>query len=313
MKTLPRPVNVVGLALVLTIALVCPVKADLEPLFVDAPVALQAQARPSDAQAARSRVVQFNRRLLEPGKNSLQQVGGRFRANLFPDQEYTVAVDKVEVSGPGEFTCLGHAEHVVGSQVLLASVDGAVHGTVCLPFQDPFQVQFTGDGLHRVNQVSPLRGDWCLAGNAAAADDGAPPDSALRTRQSEVALASATPTVDTNTPPPVIDFLVVYTPRVLAAAGGEAGINALINYMVAENNFCYANSAIHARWNIIARSLVNYTDSGSIDTDWNWVSTSSAVTALKNSSRADLVMMANFWWLDYSGGSRDEPKSISPV
>jgi hypothetical protein len=92
---------------------------------------------------------------------SLQQPGTRLAANLFDDQEHVVVVDKVEVKGPDEFVCFGRVEGYPDSYAILASVDGAMAGTITVPGQAPFQVQYLGDGVHRINEVAPLPAGWC--------------------------------------------------------------------------------------------------------------------------------------------------------
>jgi hypothetical protein len=282
----------VGLVTALSPSAVSAAKTDLESLFA-APMKVPLDlVRPADAQATRSRLVQLNPRLLTPGRGTLRQPGARMIANLFDDQEHVIVADRVDVRGPGEFTCFGHVEQVPGSQVILASVDGATVGTITLPFQEPFQIEYLGEGLHRINQMSLPQNDWCAVGNLPSeAPNVAEPKVTAPERRDYELLQTDTASLQATTSAPVVDFLVVYTPRVLAGAGGEAGINALIDFVVAENNACYANSGINARWNIMARSLVNYTESGSIVTDLGWLASDPTVVSLKNSSKSDLVML----------------------
>ena len=82
---------------------------------------------------------------------------------------------------------------------------------------------------------------------------------------------------------------MLYTPKALAGAGGEAGINALMDFAIAEANFCYANNQVNARWNIAYRGLINYSESGDVCTDAGWLQ--SNVSSLRSTYRADLAMM----------------------
>jgi uncharacterized delta-60 repeat protein len=230
--------------------------------------------------AKRSRMVRVSPELLGSGVGTLQQPGSRFTVNLFEDAEHTVRVQSVEVRGPTEFSCVGQIENIPGSSVVIAAYQGALAGTVTLPWTEPFQIQFVGNGLHRVNHVTPLQGDWC----------------ALQ----EPELIAADPVPDPRAPlgaegegntdtPTVIDFLVLYTQQALTGAGGEAGIGALIDFAIAENNFCYENSRINVRWNVVGQQLISYTDSGSLRNDWEWLRNNSE--GLRNLYQADLVML----------------------
>jgi uncharacterized delta-60 repeat protein len=273
-------------------------RLELEPLFLDPPEALKSQARPAEAHTARSRVVQLNPRLLESGRGTLQQRGTRLMANLFEDQAATLLVDRVEVKGPGEFVCFGHLEGRLESCVILASVDGAMAGTFTLAGEAPYQVQFISDGLHRVNQVTPLPAGWCGTHNSPGRGI-LPRQTKTEDNQPQPAFRgpAATPPAfhpnssgpGTNAAAVVIDVLVAYTPKALAGAGSEAGIRALMDFAVAEANFCYANSQINVRWNIVYEGLANCTESGDICTDAYWVEQN--LSSLRSTYRADVAIM----------------------
>ena len=63
-------------------------------------------------------------------------------------------------------------------------------------------------------------------------------------------------------PEATIDVAVVYTPAARAAAGGPAGIEAVIDLMVAETNHAFEASGVGHRIALVARSEVAYTESG---------------------------------------------------
>ena len=62
--------------------------------------------------------------------------------------------------------------------------------------------------------------------------------------------------------PATIDVAVVYTPAARAAAGGPAGIEAVIDLMMAETNQAFEASGVGHRLALVARSEVPYTESG---------------------------------------------------
>ena len=63
-------------------------------------------------------------------------------------------------------------------------------------------------------------------------------------------------------PEATIDVAVVYTPAARAAAGGPAGIEAVIDLMIAETNQAFEASGVGHRIALVARSEVAYTESG---------------------------------------------------
>ncbi|HRZ56252.1 MAG TPA: Calx-beta domain-containing protein [Candidatus Paceibacterota bacterium] len=103
----------------------------------------------------------------------------------------------------------------------------------------------------------------------------------------------------TNPPATVVDLLVVYTPQALNDAGGEARIHAEIDTVVAEANRCFSNSQVNARFNLVHRSVVSYTESGDPDTDLTRLRNMGDgylddVHRLRNLYKADLVMLYTF-------------------
>ena len=64
-----------------------------------------------------------------------------------------------------------------------------------------------------------------------------------------------------------IDILVVYTPAARKIAGGDAEIEAHIDLMIAETNQVYIDSGVNQRVALVAREEVEYTESGSTETD----------------------------------------------
>ena len=63
-------------------------------------------------------------------------------------------------------------------------------------------------------------------------------------------------------PEVTIDVAVFYTPAAREAAGGAAAIEATIDLMIAETNEAYAASDVHHRVALVARSEVQYTETG---------------------------------------------------
>jgi hypothetical protein len=115
----------------------------------------------------------------------------------------------------------------------------------------------------------------------------------------------------TNLTPTIVDLMVVYTPQALNDVGGEARIHAQIDEIVAEANRCFSNSQINARFNLVHRGVVSYTESGDWTTDRTRLRTASDgylddVHRLRNLYKADLVMLHSWGTtansLIYNGG-----------
>ena len=91
-----------------------------------------------------------------------------------------------------------------------------------------------------------------------------------------------------------IDVAVVHTPAAREAAGGAAGIAAVIDLMVAETNQAYADSGVRHRVRLVGRSEVAYAETGVSAVDLRRLADPSdghmdAVHALRDRVGADLV------------------------
>ena len=95
-------------------------------------------------------------------------------------------------------------------------------------------------------------------------------------------------------PEATIDVAVVYTPAARAAAGGPAGIEAVIDLMIAETNQAFEASGVGHRVALVARTEVAYTESGEARVDLVRLGNPSdghldEVHALRDGVGADLV------------------------
>lgn len=118
----------------------------------------------------------------------------------------------------------------------------------------------------------------------------------------------------TNPPATIVDLMVVYTPQALNDAGGEARLHAQIDVIVAEANRCFSNSQINARFNLVHRGVVSYTESGDWSTDRARLRAVGDgyledVHRLRNLYKADLTMLHSWGTtansLIYSGDAGD--------
>ena len=88
-----------------------------------------------------------------------------------------------------------------------------------------------------------------------------------------------------------IVLMSVYTPQARSAAGGASQIRAKIQAAVDQANTAFINSNMAVRYFLAHMQEVSYNDSGNIDADLNWVTSSSSVASLRNSYAADMVSL----------------------
>jgi len=88
-----------------------------------------------------------------------------------------------------------------------------------------------------------------------------------------------------------IVLMSVYTPQARAAAGGTTQIQGQIQAAIDQANTAFINSNMIARFFLAHTAEVAYNDSGSIETDLNWVTSNSTVAALRNTHSADMVSL----------------------
>ena len=103
-----------------------------------------------------------------------------------------------------------------------------------------------------------------------------------------------------------MDVAVVYTPAAREAEGGVAGIEAAIDLMIAETNQAYESSGIRHRVALVARSEVEYTESGETEVELRRLANPSdghmdEVHALRDRVGADLVHLIVTGELDFCG------------
>ena len=88
-----------------------------------------------------------------------------------------------------------------------------------------------------------------------------------------------------------IDLMSVYTPQARAAAGGTAQVQGRIQAAVDQANTAFINSGMIVRFSLAHMAEVAYNDSGSIDSDLDWVTSNSTVASWRNTYAADMVSL----------------------
>ncbi len=261
---------------------------------VPAPVRLATSAGSAVAAPPLQQTFRLHPEALRPGPRGLRQPGARLAGPSTAGPDRSLVVESVSVTGPDTFTCVGRWVGDADSRFVLAAAGETMTGTFTRPGQPTLRLQPLGGGLHQLEEVPLPPGDWCALGALPEVSVDAPEpvrdtgSPAVDPAQRQPRLAGVSAGAEDI---PLLDFLVLYTERARVGAGGDEGIQSLIDYAVAENNLCYANSGIRARWNVVGREWVTYTDSGNVAADLLWLRDSPAVAALKQAYRADLVML----------------------
>ena len=88
-----------------------------------------------------------------------------------------------------------------------------------------------------------------------------------------------------------IDLMSIYTPQARAAAGGTAEIQGRIQAAADQANTAFINSSMIVRFSLVHMAEVTYNDSGSIETDLDWVTANSTVASWRNTYAADMVSL----------------------
>jgi hypothetical protein len=103
--------------------------------------------------------------------------------------------------------------------------------------------------------------------------------------------SSTAPTMPAGDGTVQIVLMSVYTPQARAAAGGTTQIQGQIQAAIDQANTAFINSNMIARFFLAHTAEVAYNDSGSIETDLNWVTSNSTVAALRNTHSADMISL----------------------
>jgi hypothetical protein len=205
----------------------------------------------------------------------------RLYLNLGLAPGMTAELDRLVDHGNGSVSWVGRIAGDPDSSVTFAASEESVAGTI-RTVDRLIKLLPAGNGLHVLSEVPPedpypemdpipvADGDLTALppeGDAlAAADDGSS-----------------------------VDVLVVYTPASMARYGTD-GIRSLINLAIAETNQAYLNSGVATRLRLAGTALVNYTESGSMQTDLSRVTSPTdgymdEVHALREQFAADTVTL----------------------
>ncbi len=178
-------------------------------------------------------------------------VGAPLVFNLWDEAAISATVDRATPTDAGEIlygTLDGEADGtfiaVVRNDVLVAEVRSPLRGS--------WYIHPVGEGLHAVRQINGEEFKPCATDLLAEVPG---PGEGVR--------APAPSPRDV----PTITVMIVYTAQARSGAGGQSGIDAVIDLAIAQANEAYASSQINAKLKLVYRGLVDYAESGSASTD----------------------------------------------
>ncbi len=234
-----------------------------------------------------------------PSLDDRQKAASTMLVELFDGQSVTLAKDRVERRGDGNYTWHGKlAGHSNGFAVITV-VDGQVSGMIDLGEtgrgQGRYQIQSGSDGITVLREI-----------NASAFPDDHPSAGELQAPRTETKTklrVAADGTVEATTAEgtivkadsaATIDVMILFSNQSASAAGAAMGAQA--QQAVDTANLVYANSGITTRLRLVYAGPANYDESGDFNTDLNRLTSGTDgymdnVAALRDSYGADLVSL----------------------
>lgn len=204
-------------------------------------------------KAVRSHVVNIHSELFK---------GDTINLNLFSDVNAVATRDRLIDNVNGSTTWIGRVKS--GGEVILTVKGKTVSGTIQIGSNN-YVIEPAANNLHNIMQVDHSKNPKHSTSKS--------PDDFLKTGGQ----ASTTSTTTTSTTPlssaatagTVIDLMVAYTPKALANAGSQAGIETKITNAVAMANQAYLNSQIDMQLNLVKMVKTDYVETGDMSVSLN--------------------------------------------
>lgn len=184
-------------------------------------------------------------------------------------------LDKFE---KGRSAWFGIVEGDSGSFALISITQKAIAGKITTGRGEIYTINYTGKGIHRVDQI-----------------DG----SALPERPNDdIEVAPTGEGLERDCPDPAtqVDVMVLYTADAETGAGGAEGMEAFIYQCIYFTNLSYQNSNVNLTMHLVHQERVTYTETGNENTDLDKLKTPGDgemdnVQALRDAHGADLVSL----------------------
>ncbi len=281
---------VMGAALLLTTSPgVVRVRAADGLLATDAVIVeTQQQALPRGARRSRTVVVDIRSLPQSDGRADLVREPA-IALELFPDVQVEAVFDRFDLRANGT-TWVGHIDNVPGSSVTLTYGTGLLAGSVVTP-NGTFQIRPASEEVRTANPQAAGQVHVITEIDQAALPREAEPVQVPMSARA-VAEARELPMADGAD---TIDVAVFWTASARTYAGGNAGIENLVNLGISETNTSYANSDVRHRVRLVASGFVPYNETRFFATSLTDLRIGNAglqsVAGIRNQARADLVML----------------------
>lgn len=209
------------------------------------PVSGPAPASVDRPPALRVQMARVNWNVLTPQTQSLH-------LNLFDDVSLAATRERVDHSMTGGYVWVGALAGEPGARVSLSVRDGVLAGSVWRRGQEWAVIRYAGDatpGLYTIHERDPH------------APEPTGPDT-IDTPPLPAGAGPAPQAERCQEDGSVIDLMLAYTPAARDAAGGTAGMTALINQRVAEMNTANRDSAAPFEWRLVQVVEVGLAETG---------------------------------------------------
>ncbi|AVP96254.1 hypothetical protein C7S18_03185 [Ahniella affigens] len=175
--------------------------------------------------------------------------------DLFDDVALTVEIRQIAAPRAGTVEYHGAIAGRVDSSVVIVRTGDVVGMEAHLGAQF-FRIQFLGSAGHEVREMAVSN---LPAHTERPFGELVPPN---RQRRPVAAPPAITNLAKTGEDGSAMDLLVVYTPKGRDQYGGTAGVESLIDTLVAGVNQVFANSLVNTRIRLVAKAEINYVEQG---------------------------------------------------
>jgi hypothetical protein len=215
--------------------------------------------------------------------------------NLFPDFSLNIQNKLLEETRPGFMNWAGQVvgRHQTMGRAFFTLKDGKVYGTIHSGSR-VFEIRSISQDIYRITEFDITKFPD---------EGGGPPPPTHRPHPAIIPSDGLMLSDGGSTVPCQIDIMVLYTARVLTAAGGEAALLLQINDAVDSINNAFLDSGIVHRLNLIHTQQVSYSEQGQsshqdiLSTLLNPSGSAlESVPTLRTNKNADIVSL----WIDYN-------------
>jgi hypothetical protein len=184
-------------------------------------------------------------------------------------------IEGLEMRGAEDFTWRGSIVGDKTSSVTLTIKNGILAGLI-----------FAKSGVYEITPVKKQQVMMRLDQDLFPSCGGeiSPP----KNRIADEKISSPTATEDSGDR---VDVIVVYTPAVKTALGGDAAAQTFAQQAIDTSNTSYRNSRVRLRLRLAHAQEINYTESGAFSADLSWIRSNTEAAQLRDTHKADLVDM----------------------